>query len=666
MIMLTNYASNYIAGIMLGVMFLMLFFSAWNDSATMDELAHIPAGYSYLTKKDMRLNPEHPPLIKDLAAFPLLFLNLKFPSDHSSWTEDVNGQWTSGAVFLYESGNDADQILRYSRLPIMLLAVLFGFLLFLWVRLVYGNKIGLLTLFFFSFSPTFIAHSRYVTTDLGAAFGFFIGIAAFVKFLEKEFPGGKPFFATRADSFLKRHKPPHKYFSADDINSHQKQILTTSPISSKNFLCGGKYLIICGIAFGIAETLKFSLFILAPLYLLYGAFWAFLWQFEKSAFFKERFINFIKNYIKIFLKTLLIFLTGTVIIWLVYAFHIWNYPQESQVRDTEFILSSFGVRPLVDFTVFMAENKFLRPLAEYLLGLLMVIQRASGGNTTYFMGQISAAGWWYYFPVAYILKETLAFQILAVLALIVGIKIILKSKNKSWHNFFEWLRDNFSLTAGIIFIIIYWTQSILSPLNIGLRHILPTFPFIYLLVSREIMLWIHNINVSRAGLNLFEKLKFVSYKYAKIFSKYGIISVFLLWIFLSAVFTFPNYLSYYNELVGGTKNGYKYITDSNYDWGQDLKRLKYYAEDNKIDKIYIDYFGGGSPKYYFGENFYGWNAGKGEPEAGAWLAVSATFRQGSIAESVKGFEADKSKTYYWLKNKEPTARAGTSIFIYKF
>ncbi|MBU2109421.1 hypothetical protein KKB71_00460, partial [Patescibacteria group bacterium] len=46
-------------------MFILMFFSAWNDSATMDELAHIPSGYSYLTKQDYRLNPEHPPLIKD-------------------------------------------------------------------------------------------------------------------------------------------------------------------------------------------------------------------------------------------------------------------------------------------------------------------------------------------------------------------------------------------------------------------------------------------------------------------------------------------------------------------------------------------------------------------------------------------------------------------------
>ena len=173
--------NSTIAVAMLGIMFVLMFFSAWGDSATMDELAHIPAGYSYLAQKDYRLNPEHPPLIKDLAAFPLLYLNLNFPTDVGAWKNDVNGQWDMGRIFLYESGNNADKILRFSRFPVMLLALIFGWLLFRWVRGIYGDEVGLLTLFFYSFSPTFIAHSRYVTTDLAAAFGFFIGIAAFIK-----------------------------------------------------------------------------------------------------------------------------------------------------------------------------------------------------------------------------------------------------------------------------------------------------------------------------------------------------------------------------------------------------------------------------------------------------------------------------------------------------
>ena len=81
-----------IASILLAAFFL-AFFSAREISLTMDELAHIPAGFSYLYKNDYRLNPEHPPLIKDLAAFPLMFLGLNFPENHPSWTTGVNNQW---------------------------------------------------------------------------------------------------------------------------------------------------------------------------------------------------------------------------------------------------------------------------------------------------------------------------------------------------------------------------------------------------------------------------------------------------------------------------------------------------------------------------------------------------------------------------------------------
>lgn len=616
---------------MLIIMFFLLFFSARNDSSTMDELAHIPSGYSYLTQKDMRLNPEHPPLIKDLSAVPLLFLDLNFPVNHTSWTKDVNGQWTSGSVFLYESGNDADKILKFSRLPIMLLAIFFGALLFLWVRGLYGNKTALLTLFFYAFSPTFLAHSRYVTTDLGAAFGFFIGIAAYVNFLSKE-------------------------------NLSETRFPTKNSV-----FCRNKYLIIAGVAFGIAELLKFSLFLLVPFYLVYGVLWAFLIQFgnNNNLGFFNKIKNFLKDYLKIFIKTLLIFIIGGFIMWFVYGYHVLNYPEESQIRDIEFNLSSFGNEKMVDLTVLLAKTNIFRPLAQYLLGLLMVVQRANGGNTTYFMGEVAVNGWWQYFPTAYILKENLAFHILTIFSLILAIYAIFKSKNKSLTSIFKWLKDNFALTAGMIFIIIYWAQSISSPLNIGLRHVLPTFPFIYLLVSRKIVLWIDGSNEFNFSGNFIQKMLYIYNAYLKPAPRYLILFVFLFWIFLSAVFSFPYYVSYYNELAGGTKNGYKYITDSNYDWGQDLKRLKDYTEKNNIPEIYIDYFGGGSPSYYFGSKFKGWNAEKGVPPHGSYLAVSATFLQGSIAEPAEGIMVDKEKTYYWLKDKEMEGRGGMSIFVYK-
>jgi hypothetical protein len=560
--------SKFIAFGMLGLMFILMFFSSWNDAATFDEVAHIPAGYSYLTQQDYRLNPEHPPLIKDLSAIPLLFLKLNFPTNIKAWTEDVNGQWDAGRIFLYESGNNPDKILHFSRFLIILLALIFGWILFVWTSRLYGNKVGLLTLFFFSFSPTIIAHSRYVTTDLGAAFGFFIGLMTFVNFLNNQ---------------------------------------------------TGKNLIIAGVVFGLVQLLKFSLIILAPIYFLLGILWVVISGYSW------------KEMLKIIGKIILIGLIGLIIIWAVYQFHVWNYPAERQIQDIKATLTSPGAKPFVNLIAWISDKHIFQGLGEYLFGLLMIIQRAVGGNASYFLGTVSASGSLVYFPLLYLVKEPLAFHILSLIALIFTIQNIKKAKEKNWRVVKEWMHDNFAITASMIFIGVYFLQSITGNLNIGIRHILPTLPFIYFLVARQIIRWQRGFTLKR----------------------YSVVGALLLWLFLSTLVIFPYYLSYYNALVGGTKNGYKIATDSNYDWGQDLKRLVKFVDENNIPKIKLDYFGGGNPQYYLKNKFEPWWSARGEPPVGSWLAVSANTFQGN-------------KDYFWLKDKIPVARAGSSIFIYKF
>ncbi|OGZ30655.1 MAG: hypothetical protein A2931_03905 [Candidatus Niyogibacteria bacterium RIFCSPLOWO2_01_FULL_45_48] len=619
--MISRYFSNTIAVSLLLAMFVFMFFSSVNESAIMDELAHIPAGYSYLTQKDYRLNPEHPPLIKDLSAIPLLFLDLNFPTNIRAWSEDVNGQWDMGRAFLYESGNNPDKIIFWSRLPMMILTLLLGWLIFSTARRLYGDGVGLLALSFYSFSPTFIAHSRYVTTDLAAAFGFFIAITAFIYQLKSPDP---------------------------------------------------KRLIVAGLAFGTALLLKFSLALLAPLFVLFIFLWGFLSQLDNLQELDTNFNRAKKlfyEWCRLGLNFLIISIIAVLLIATVYQYHVWNYPLERQTGDTEFLLSSFGFRPAADFVSFMASKPPLRGLGQYALGLLMVIQRAAGGNTTYFLGQVSNSGWWYYFPLAYLLKEPLAFLLFLALSVFIAVKSVLDIHEKSWLAVFEWMRDNFFLTAGSIFIAVYWLQSIKSPLNIGVRHVLPTFPFVYILVSREIMRWLrfYSLNEPRS---LGEWFFSIYEKFIKSVPRYFLVSFFMLWLGLETVFAFPNYLSYYNVLAGGSGNGYKYIVDSNYDWGQDLKRLRDFAETNKIEKIAVDYFGGGSPQYYLGSRFVPWQSSLGRPSPDSkdpkWFAISATIRQGALAKPAQGFTKNSEDSYLWLEGLTPYARAGHSIFIYKF
>lgn len=603
-----------IAYILLAIMFLLMFFSQWNESAIMDELAHIPAGYSYLTRQDMRLNPEHPPLIKDLAAIPLLFLHLNFPAGIPAWQNDINGQWTTGSVFLYESGNNPERILHWARFPIMLLAVVFGWLFYRWVYGQYGAKVALLALFFFVFSPTILAHSRYVTTDLAAAFGFFIGIAAILRFFSR----------------------PTLW-----------RAVTT------------------GCVLGVALLLKFSLFLIVPLYFLFAFIWVFLDRYDElfgTEPFRARLGTFIAAELAMAGKVFVVCFASLLVIWPVYQFHVFNYPAARQVADTAFTLQSFGIRPIADMVIFMAGKPLLRPIGQYMFGLLMVVQRASGGNTAYFLGEVSSAGWWYYFPTVYLFKELLALHILSVIALVFGIKNIYRAKEKTFRAVAEWLRDNFALTASMIFIAVYWTQSMRSPLNIGVRHIMPTLPFIYFLVSRQTVRWLSSRHLS-APRNAFEWMRVFYLRYLKAAPRYTVVAVLLAWACIATIVAFPHYLSYFNEIAGGTDRGYLYAVDSNYDWGQDLNRLRDYVQKNRIGHIAVEYFGGGSPRYTLGDIFEPWNSAKGAPTG--FFAVSLTFLQNGRGKRV-GEPAKPEDSYTWLAAKTPVARAGKSIFIYNF
>ena len=149
----------------------------------------------------------------------------------------------------------------------------------------------------------------------------------------------------------------------------------------------------------------------------------------------------------------------------------------------------------------------------------------------------------------------------------------------------------------------------------------------------------------------------ISKNYRKLF--WGIVFLLLAWLGSETAFAYPNYLAYFNEMAGGPKNGYKYVTDSNVDWGQDLKRLTKWVNDNHIDKIRVDYFGGGDVEHYLGSKAIIWHANMGQ-EPG-WYAISATFLQNSLYYKITRGEAD----YEWLRERRPTAEIGGSILIYK-
>ncbi len=592
--------TNSLAVLMLIFMLGIAFGSMLDDSAIMDEVAHLPAGYSYIEKMDMRLNPEHPPLIKDLAGGAIWLYSkitntaINFPDNIPAWQNAINGQWDFGFDFLYKEGNDADKLLLLGRLPMLAILLLLGIYVFKWSYELFGPKAGLLSLFFYSFSPTFLAHGRFVTTDVAAAAAIFIASYYFIRWLKNP--------------------------------------------SAQN-------LIVAGLVFGVTQLAKFSVFLLIFLF----TFIALLWVYLKTR--EDKKLG--RNFYQYFGGTILLYAIGYIfIVWPVYLFHVANYPIERQVRDTRQILQTFGQRPIANLIIWMSGVPILRALAQYGLGLAMVLQRAVGGNTTYFLGEISNAGSRIYFPIVYLLKETLTLHILTFTALFFGLWQFGKKKFFQWNNFNALLQQNIAQVLMLAFIALYWFSSIRSILNIGVRHILPTFPFIFLLVSQQIWLWIENKPINKA--ELIQTLK------------YSFLAILILWQAISVIKIYPSFLAYFNESIGGAANGYKYVTDSNLDWGQDLKRLAVWVDENKIDKIYVEYFGGAISEYYLADKFLPWWGDRSPQDItsqGGWLAVSATFLQGGRGRLASGFY-NKSGYYNWLNDYEPIATIGYSIFVY--
>jgi 4-amino-4-deoxy-L-arabinose transferase-like glycosyltransferase len=145
--------------------------AAWRESVTIDEVSHIGAGVSYLQKLDLRLNEEHPPLPKVLAALPLVLRGAHADYSHISWTVSEEffpaymGQWVFGE-WLLTKWNNPVAALAWARLPMLLLTLVLGWVLYVYARRLGGNWGGLLCLSIYVSTPTFLAFGPLVHTDI--------------------------------------------------------------------------------------------------------------------------------------------------------------------------------------------------------------------------------------------------------------------------------------------------------------------------------------------------------------------------------------------------------------------------------------------------------------------------------------------------------------------
>jgi tetratricopeptide (TPR) repeat protein len=249
----------------------------------------------------------------------------------------------------------------------------------------------------------------------------------------------------------------------------------------------------------------------------------------------------------------------------------------------------------------------------------------------YFLGEVSNQGFWTYFPVAFLVKTPLSTVIIAFAAI--------------W----AWLRNSRRRMLALVLLIpaaVYFVAAVTFRLNIGVRHLLPVYPFLFVLIGGFVSeVWRDGSRIKRGGLVC--------------------LAIWYLW---SSLSVYPHQLSYFNELAGGPKNGHRVLLDSNLDWGQDLKGLKSWMDQRRITQVQLAYFGAAEPKYYGIDDFYSaenlarWMPAKsGAVELPEYLVVSANFLYGGEL-FLPNELAERFERY---KSREPVASIGYSLLVFK-
>jgi|GEM_PF-1913842 len=258
-------------------------------------------------------------------------------------------------------------------------------------------------------------------------------------------------------------------------------------------------------------------------------------------------------------------------------------------------------------------------LGEYWEGLRRNNVVMLTGYKTFFAGRTSVRGFWYYFFGAIALKTPVPVLILAVPALAAGF----------FRREMRWL----SIHVAILLI-----ASAFVPLQLGLRYVLPVYPFLFVLAA----------------------LLAVRLKPAAVPAALLAAAVF------ASVAAAPDYLTYFNELAGGPNQGWRWLADCNYDWGQDLGNLRDYVQRENVDAVVLSYFGTateggiGFPFQDFYSNGFPYPVARVNADAPRReiLAVSATNLQTADSTDLGGPPLE------WLKSRAPCARVGRTIFVY--
>jgi 4-amino-4-deoxy-L-arabinose transferase-like glycosyltransferase len=534
-------------------------------SITADEITHIPAGYYHLVAGNFTLNNEHPPLVKLWAALPLLVLQPNEPplagSDNADYYVRVGSVFPN---FWTANASEFEAISFWTRLPMVVLTLVLGWLIFVFTKDLSNPRAGVLAVALFALEPTVLAHGGIVHTDLPAALAYLLFFLAL-----------------------------HRYHRLSSFRSA----------------------LVLGLVIGVALVTKFSLVIVCPIFVAAAGVW--IWRAPSRGLNRGQVVR----------HALMAGLVALAVINVAYGFQrqpiiapdiAWI--QYKTPNYAPAILS--GIRGL----------SFLFP-TYYLFGIYNVALHNSSGHATFLLGQYSDLGWWYYFPVAFALKTTIAFLGLAIASLLWAL----------WRFLFRRESHLLFLLAPIA---VYLVVSLTSSINIGIRHFLPVYPFLFIL----------------AALLLDRVLRVPKWRYVTGILVAGLIAS----MGLEAVRAYPNYISYFNQLRRG-RPGWHLLSDSNVEWGGDVKAVAAYLRARGETGVSGATSAGWLTFRFFGVDYFDVCPPHDKnPVQTNYVAIGASFLNGStVPGSAVLPETERENIFAAYRYQKPEAIFGKSIYLYR-
>jgi hypothetical protein len=207
-------------------------------------------------------------------------------------------------------------------------------------------------------------------------------------------------------------------------------------------------------------------------------------------------------------------------------------------------------------------------LSEYTAGLGELAFSVLGeGRTAFLLGESRSGGWWYFFPVAFVLKTPLGLHVLAAIA---AVAAVMASRGTRWRTSLA-----HPLRAPIVALALLVAATMSSRMNIGMRHALPVLPFACIVIAQGVAwMWERGGRASRA-----------------------LTSLAVVALAASTMRAYPYFLSYLSEYAYG-RPVHETLVDSNTDWGQGLVALRNYMREHGIDRVQLGYFGTAMPRGY--------------------------------------------------------------------